>query len=150
MSAKDLGTQKQQSVKITATTNLSKDEIDRMKQDAKANEESDKKKREEIEMVNRADALVFQFDTLKKDLEGKVDAKEMDAVGEQVQKLKELLEAKERDTKQIQEQYEKTNTQMMEVSRKLYEQAAQKAQKPDENGKGDTVVDADFKEEEKK
>ncbi len=159
VSAKDLGTGKEQSIKITASTNLSKEEIERMKQEAKENEEADKKKKEEIELLNKADALVFQFDSLKKELDGKVDKKEIETVQTEIDALKKLLEEKEKDVSKITAQFEKANTKMQEVSTKLYEQAAKAAQEQQASSKDDAksqgkkdekVVDAEFKEEEQK
>ncbi|HLP80271.1 MAG TPA: molecular chaperone DnaK [Acidobacteriota bacterium] len=155
VSAKDLGTGKHQSVKITATTNLSKEEIERMKADAKANEAADKKKREEIEVVNKADALVFQFESLVKDIKGKVDDKELEVAKKEIEALKPLIDAKDRDIAAIQAQYEKANAKMQEVTTKLYEKTAQAQQAAGHahgaKGKNDDkVVDAEFKDAEDK
>ncbi len=155
VSAKDLGTGKEQSIKITASTNLSKEEIEKMKQEAKDNEESDKKKRDEIEMLNKADALVFQFDSMKKELDGKVDAKEIEGVQTEIDALKKLLDEKDKDVSKIQTQYETANKKLQEVSTKLYEQAAKAAQEQQASGaeqkddkkKDENVVDAEYKEE---
>ncbi|MFT4313431.1 MAG: molecular chaperone DnaK, partial [Candidatus Woesearchaeota archaeon] len=158
VSAKDLGTGKEQSIKITASTNLSKEEIERMKQEAKDNEEADKKKREEIEMLNKADALVFQFDSLQKELDGKVDKKEIETVKTEVDALKKLLDEKDKDVEKIKKQYEVANKKLQEVSTKMYEQAAKAAQEQQAQGqqegtegskkKDENVVDAEYKEEE--
>lgn len=157
VSAKDLGTGKEQSIKITASTNLSKEEIERMKKEAKDNETADKQKREEIEVVNKADALVFQFDNLVKDYKGKVDDKLVDDVKKDVDALKKLIDDKNRDIAKITTAYEATNKKIMDLSTKLYEamskqQTAQpgaekEGKKEKADKKGDDVVDADFKEQ---
>jgi molecular chaperone DnaK len=152
VAAKDLGTSKEQSIKITATTNLSKDEIDKMKKEAETHSEEDKKKREEIEIINEADGLVFQFEKMKSDLKGKVDDKELETVDTEIKALKKLLDEKERNADQIKEQMEKAQKLFTELSTKLYEQAA-KAQAAQQQGnpeakedkkKDEKVVDAEY------
>src|SRR3989344_3291258 len=75
--AKYLGTGKEQSIKITAGQKLSEAEIEKMRKDAELHAEEDKKRKEEIEVVNQADTLVYSSEKLFKDFEGKVDAKEI-------------------------------------------------------------------------
>ncbi|MFW5746111.1 MAG: molecular chaperone DnaK [Nanoarchaeota archaeon] len=159
VSAKDKGTGKEQSIKITATTNLSDEEIEKMKQEAEKHADEDKKKKEEIELYNQADSLVFQFDKLKEDLKGKVDEKELEGVQKEMDALKKLLEETERDTGKIKDQFEKAQKKMSEVSTKLYEQAAAAAQQAGGDEKAaeqkendEKVVDAEYtmEEEDKK
>lgn len=153
VSAKDKGTGKEQSIKITASTNLSKEEIEKMKREAEENAEADKKKREEIELVNQADALVFQFDQMTKDLKDKVDQKELDDVKVEVDKLRDLLKAEPKDVSAIKAQHEVTQKKMQDVSAKLYEQVAKEEQakqqqaEPSEKKEKEDVVDAEFTEE---
>lgn len=151
VSAKDLGTGKEQSVKITATTNLSKEEIERMKSDAKAHEAEDKKKKEQAESLNKADALVFQFESLLKDVKGKVDDKEIADVQAEMDTLKGLIAAK--DAEKVNAQYEVANKKLQDMTAKLYAKA-QEAQQAGANGKAtgtdDKVVDAEFKDAESK
>ena len=150
VAAKDLGTNKEQSIKITASTNLSDEEIEKMKKDAESHAEEDKKKKEEVDVLNNADSLVVQYNQMKKDLEGKVDAKEMEAVDKEVEALKKLVD--EKDTAKVKEQFEKTQKLMQDMSAKLYEQAAaaqQAAQQEapaEEAPKDEKVVDAEFEE----
>ncbi|MBR9702489.1 molecular chaperone DnaK, partial [Candidatus Woesearchaeota archaeon] len=80
VSAKDMGTGKEQSIKITSTTNLSKEEIEKMKKDAETHAEEDKKKQEEIEIINHADSFVYSSEKLFKDFEGKVDEKKLKSI----------------------------------------------------------------------
>jgi len=147
VSAKDLGTGKEQSVKITATTNLSKEEIERMRQDAKANEAEDKKKKEQAEIINKADALIFQFETLIKDIKGKVSEADIAPAQTEMDTLKALMDSKAYD--KVPAQYEIANKKMQDVSTKLYEQAAQ-AKDGKSKGTDDKVVDAEFKDADEK
>jgi len=159
VTAKDLGTNKEQSIKITASTTLSEEEIKRMQKEAEDHAEEDAKKKEEIDLINNADSLVGQFAQMKKDLEGKIDAKDLEPVEKEVEELKKILEegAKtpdNRDIAKLKEQFEKTQKVMQEVSAKLYQQAAAAQQSAGAEGKtektdgqgDDTVVDAEFEE----
>lgn len=154
--AQDLGTKKEQSIKITASTNLTDEEIEKMKQDAEKNAEEDKKKKENAELVNNAESLVVQFNQLKKDLDGKVDAKEIESVEKEITELKTLLDAQEKDLEKIKTQFEKTQKLLMDTSAKMYEKVAkeQEAKKAteetkeskDSKKKDEKVVDAEFEE----
>ena len=166
VTAKDLGTNKEQSIKITASTNLSEAEIEQMKKDAEVHAEEDKKKKDEVDTINSADSLVVQFDQVKKDLDGKVDKSEIDAVEKEVTALKTLLEVKEnKDIAKIKEQTEKVQKLLQESTAKMYQAAAQAAQaaqgtdaakdSADPSNSKDAkseekVVDADFTEKESK
>src|SRR3989338_8847304 len=88
VSAKDLGTDKEQSIKITATQKLNEEEIERMRKDAEMHAEEDKKRKEDVEAVNQADALVYSTEKLFKDFEVKVDSKELETVKGRVMELK--------------------------------------------------------------
>lgn len=123
VSAKDKGTGKQQSIRIEATTGLSKEEIEKMRNEAKANEDADRKERERVEKVNQADSLVFQtekqlkefgdklpadkkavIEDAAKELRAAVDAKEMDKVEELTQKLNDAWNAASQDLYNAQQQ----------------------------------------------
>ncbi|MGM5483630.1 MAG: molecular chaperone DnaK [Nanobdellota archaeon] len=159
VTAKDKGTNKEQSIKITASTNLSEEEIEKMRKDAESHAEEDKKKKEEADTVNNAESLVTQYEQLKKDFEGKVDKEELEGVEKDINDLKELLKAEEKDTTKIKEQFEKAQKSLQEVSSKLYEKASQEQKqqqqqqqqssqetgKEKDNEKNDEdVVDADY------
>ncbi|MBR9692493.1 Hsp70 family protein, partial [Candidatus Woesearchaeota archaeon] len=152
VNAKDLGTGKEQSIKITASTNLSKDEVERMRQEASKHESVDKEKRESIETLNQADTLVYSAENLFKDIEGKVDSTKVDQVKQSVEELKKLLEPTEKDLKAIKEKLESTQKQIQELSVEMYQKVAQEqaAQEPGseaaKEGKDEKVVDADFEE----
>ena len=157
VSAKDMGTGKEQSIKITASTNLSKEEVERMKKEAADNEEADAKKREDIETLNKADATVFQFEQLQKDMKDKPQAKELEGLQSDLDELKKLLEKRE-EVDKIKEISERLNTKLQEIGAKLYQEAAAAAQAAQGGAeqstespkakKGDDVVDAEFSESE--
>ena len=92
--AKDLGTSKEQAITIQSSSGLSDEEVERMVQEAEANADADQKRKEEVELRNEADQLVFQTDKVVKDLEGKVDAAEVAKATE----AKEALQAQLRKT----------------------------------------------------
>jgi molecular chaperone DnaK len=145
--AKDLGTNKEQSITIKSSTGLSDDEIERMVKDAEENAEADKKKREEIDTRNEADQLVFTVDKTLKDLEGKVDEAEVKKAEEAKESLKKALEGS--DIEAIKKEKEALSEIVQQLSVKLYEQAAQQAQaqQGDAEGKNDdNIVDADYEE----
>ncbi len=148
--AKDLGTNKEQSITIKSSTGLSDEEIDRMVKDAEENAEADKKKREEIDARNEADQLVFTVDKTLKDLEGKVDEAEVKKAEESKESLKKALEGD--DIEAIKKEKEALSEIVQQLSVKLYEQAAQQAQAQQGDAEGqstkndDNIVDADYEE----
>lgn len=148
--AKDLGTNKEQSITIKSSTGLSDEEIDRMVKDAEENAEADKKKREEIDTRNEADQLVFTVDKTLKDLEGKVDEAEVKKAEEAKESLKKALEGD--DIEAIKKEKEALSEIVQQLSVKLYEQAAQQAQAQQGDAEGqstkndDNIVDADYEE----
>ncbi|HBC4631027.1 TPA: molecular chaperone DnaK [Enterococcus faecalis] len=145
--AKDLGTQKEQTITIKSSTGLSDDEIERMVKDAEANAEADKQRKEEVDLRNDADALLFTVDKTLKELEGKVDAEEVKKAEDARDELKAAIEAN--DIEQMKAKRDSLNEIVQNLTVKLYEQAAQQqAQENPEAAQGgaDDVVDADFEE----
>ena len=145
--AKDLGTQKEQTITIKSSSGLSDDEIERMVKDAEANAEADKKRKEEVDLRNDADALLFTVDKTLKELEGKVDAEEVKKAEDARDELKAAIEAN--DIEQMKAKRDSLNEIVQNLTVKLYEQAAQQqAQENPEAAQGgaDDVVDADFEE----
>ncbi|KEO83791.1 molecular chaperone DnaK [Tumebacillus flagellatus] len=148
VSAKDLGTGKQHKITITSNTGLSDDEINRMVKEAEANADTDKKRREEVEIRNSADSLVYQTEKTLKDLEGKVDQAEVDKANSAKDELKKALEGT--DVEVIKSKSEELSNIVQQLSVKLYEQAAQAQQAAEGAGAGataggkDDVVDADY------
>ncbi len=155
VSAKDLGTGKEQSIKITASSNLSDEEIEKMKKDAESHAAEDKKKKEEIELINHADTLVFTSEKLFKDFEGKVDKKEIEDVKKEIDELKKLLEAEKKDVDAIKKKTDLINEKIQKMSTELYQKAAQQeqsangSQNAESEAKADDVVDAEFTEDKK-
>ncbi len=145
--AKDLGTQKEQNITIQSSSGLSDDEIERMVKDAEANAEADKKRKEEADLKNEADQLVFMAEKTLKDLEGKVSEEEVKNVEEAKEELKAAIEAANFDD--IRPKKEKLEEIVQQLSMKLYEQAAAESAEGADNAgdsKDDGVVDAEFEE----
>ncbi|MDT2596058.1 molecular chaperone DnaK [Enterococcus dongliensis] len=147
VSAKDLGTQKEQKITIKSSSGLSDDEIERMVKDAEANADADKARKEEVDLRNDVDALLFSVDKTLKELEGKVDAEEVKKAEDARDELKAAVEAN--DIEQMKEKRDALNEIVQNLTVKLYEQAAQQQAEADPNaaqGGADDVVDADFEE----
>ncbi|MDP1420788.1 molecular chaperone DnaK [Peribacillus simplex] len=153
--AKDLGTNKEQVITIKSSSGLSDEEIERMVREAEENADSDKQRKEEVELRNEADQLVFQTEKTLKDLEGKVDEAEVTKANEAKDELKAAIEKNELE--EIRVKKDALNEIVQALTMKLYEEAA-KAQQAGEAGAGesaqdDNVVDAEYtevNEEEKK
>jgi molecular chaperone DnaK len=147
VSAKDLGTQKEQKITIKSSSGLSDEEIERMVKDAEANAEADKQRKEEVDLRNDVDALLFTVDKTLKELEGKVDADEVKKAEEARDELKAAVEAN--NLEEMKTKRDALNEIVQNLTVKLYEQAAQQqAQENPEAAQGgaDDVVDADFEE----
>jgi molecular chaperone DnaK len=147
--AKDLGTNKEQTITIKSSTGLSDEEVQRMVREAEENAEADKKRKEEVELRNEADQLVFQTDKTMKDLEGKVDASEIAKANEAKDALKAAIE--KNDLNEIRTKKDALQEIVQNLTVKLYEQAAQAqqgqgAQADQSAPKDDNVVDAEFEE----
>ncbi|HJF30794.1 MAG TPA: molecular chaperone DnaK [Sporosarcina psychrophila] len=142
--AKDLGTQKEQNITIQASSGLSDEEIERMVKDAEANAEADQKRKEEADLKNEADQLVFMAEKTLKDLEGKVSEEEVKSVEEAKEELKTALEAADFD--EIRTKKEKLDEIVQQMTMKLYEQAAAEGAENAGEPQDDGVVDADFEE----
>ncbi|MBE6911178.1 MAG: molecular chaperone DnaK [Ruminococcaceae bacterium] len=149
--AKDLGTGKEQNITITSSTNLSKDDIDKAVKEAEQFAEEDKKRREEVDIRNSADQMVYQTEKTLGELGDKITEDEKAGVQAEVDKLKEAL--KGTDSEAIKAQTEALTKKFYEISEKLYKeaQAAQAAQgaegaaaDPGADMGGDNVVDADY------
>ncbi len=147
VTAKDMGTGKQQNITITASTNLSKDEIDKAVKDAENYAGEDAKKKEEIEIRNNADQLVYQTEKTINDAGDKLTAEDKAAVNTEVEKVKEAL--KGTDSGAIKSAADALQSKLYELSSKIYSQAnpqaeantAQQQQPSQDNG---NVYDADF------
>ena len=147
VSAKDLGTQKEQKITIKSSSGLSDEEIERMVKDAEANAEADKARKEEVDLRNDVDALLFTVDKTLKELEGKVDADEVKKAEDARDELKAAVEAN--NIEEMKTKRDALNEIVQNLTVKLYEQAAQQQAQQDPNaaqGSADDVVDADFEE----
>ncbi len=151
--AKDLGTNKEQAITITASTNLTDEEIDKMVKEAEANKEEDNKRKEEAELRNDAEQLVFQTEKSLKDLGDKVDKKEKEEAEDLIKDVREALD--KNDIDEIKEKKEKLQEKAMALATKVYENIQKEQQannteesdsKKDKKSKDDDVKEADYEE----
>lgn len=157
VSAKDLGTNKEQKITIKSSSGLSDEEIDRMVQEAKENEEADKKRKEEVDLRNEVDQLLFQTDKTLEEVKDKVDAAEIKKVEDARDALKKAQEAN--NLEEMKTKKDDLTKAIQDISVKLYEQAQQAQQQAGAQGAAGTqdagngsagndgnTVDGDFKE----
>jgi molecular chaperone DnaK len=148
VSAKDLGTGKENNITITNNTNLSDEEIDKMMKEAEANKEADNKRKEEAEIKNEADALIFQTEKAIKDLGDKVDKKDKEEAEDKIKELKEAIE--KNDIDEIKKAKEALNEKAMALATKAYEEASKQQQAASadnkEDKKDDDVAEAKYEE----
>jgi len=146
VSAKDKGTNKEQSITIKSSSGLSDEEIDQMVKDAEENAEEDKKRREEVDLRNEADQLIFTTDKTLKDLEDKVSEDEKQKATEAKEALQKAIESD--DIEDIKAKKEALEEQVQQLSVKLYEQMSQEEGQTEQGQEktDDDVVDADYKE----
>ena len=148
VTAKDLGTNKEQSITITSSTNLSDDEIERMRKEAEENKEADEKRKEEVEIRNEAEQMVFQTEKAIKDLGDKADKKEVEAAEELIKDLKKALE--DGDIEEIKKEKEKLQEKAMAMSAKVYEEEAKKRQAEQDEESNDDEDEKSSKKDKKK
>lgn len=154
VSAKDLGTGKEQHISITASTNMSKEDIDKAVKEAEAFAAEDKKRKEEVDIRNEADSMVYQIEKSMKDFGDKVTDDDKSKVEPKLEALKEAL--KGTDTEAIKKAKEELQNAFYEVAGKIYQAnggnaadaaaAAQNAQNPQDSGSDDGAVDVEFTE----
>ncbi|MFW5648010.1 MAG: molecular chaperone DnaK [Candidatus Alkaliphilus sp. MAG34] len=147
VSAKDLGTGKEQKITITASTNLSDEEIERKIKEAEQFAEEDRKRREAIETKNRADSLIYQSEKTLKEMEGKISPEEEAKVKTEIEKLKKAVESD--NVENIKKSIEDLNAAFAPITQKMYEQSAQAQQTGGETQDGsdehkENVVDAEY------
>ncbi|QAT17994.1 molecular chaperone DnaK [Candidatus Velamenicoccus archaeovorus] len=171
VNAKDLGTGKEQSIRITAPHKLSKEEIDKMVKEAEKFAGEDEKKKEEVEARNQADTLIYSTEKSLKEYGSKVSDAEKKAIEEKLAALKEAMKGK--DTDKIKKGMEELTQASHKLAEAIYKEAAQKQQqagaqgkgpasdgaaeepkadgaKPSGSGKDDDIIDAEYKEEDGK
>ena len=147
VSAKDLGTNKEQKITITSNTALSDEEIDKMVKEAEANREADEKKKVEVDTKNEAEQMIFQTEKAIKDLGDKVEEKEKTDAEDKIKDLKEALE--KNDIEDIKAKMEKLQEVTYALAAKVYQQQAPQQDAPKEEtteDKKDDVKDAEFEE----
>lgn len=144
--AKDLGTNKEQAITITASSNLSEEEIDRMMKEAEANKEKDNKRKEEAEVRNDAEQMIFASEKTIKDFGDQLKDSEKEEIEDLIKDTKKALEGD--DVDDIKKTSEKLNSKVMEVSTRIYQEKAKESQAASENNSSED--DKDDSEEDKK
>jgi molecular chaperone DnaK len=151
VSAKDLGSGKEQKISITGSSGLSKEEVEKMQKEAESHAEEDRKAKETIEIRNNADNLAYQSEKQLKELGDKIDGASKKAVEDAIEKVREALKGDDADA--IKAAYDELQTKFQEVSAEAYKQAAASAGPAPEAAaegaaepqpKKDDVVDAEF------
>ena len=153
VSAKDLGTGKEQKIDIKSSSGLSDEEIERMQQDAKAHEEEDKKRKDLIEERNKGEALIYQAQKTIKDLGDKADAAKVKEINDAIAVLQETLKGE--DVEKMKSDSEALTKPLYDLTSQMYQQAQQAQQAAGAENAGankeaqdkakDNVVDADYK-----
>ena len=142
VSAKDLGSGKQQAMTITSSTKMSDEEIKRKVDEASKYAEEDKNKKETIETKNNAESVIYQVEKTIKDLGDKVSESERSDINSKVEALKSILDSG--DNNDIKAKTDELTQEMYKLSSKLYENTAQQPGASQESKKDDNVVDADY------
>jgi molecular chaperone DnaK len=127
--AKDLATNKEQKITITASTGLKEEEIEKMVEEAAKHAEEDKKKRDRAEKRNNADSLCFNIEKLLEESSDKIEEGEKKDLKEGVDEVKKIIEKDDFDEKELEDKVEKLTKRMQEVSKKMYEKAASESKK---------------------
>ncbi|MEM4260169.1 MAG: molecular chaperone DnaK [Candidatus Woesearchaeota archaeon] len=156
VTAKDLGTGKEQSIRITASQKLSDAEIEKMKKEAEQHAEDDRKRKEEVEIVNEADSLVYTTEKLFEDFKGKADEASIEDVKKDVDELKSLLRPAKKDIPEIKRKIDIINKKIQKISTEMYKKSSEQYNKQqktnDDTNHGsdedEKVVDAEFEEKE--
>jgi molecular chaperone DnaK len=130
--AKDLGTNKEQKVTITASTKLKQEDIDKMVQDAEQYAEEDARTKEQVELGNKADSLIYQAEKTTKDLGEKIDAAQKERVNSAIEDLKNAVKGE--DPREIEGKMDALTGILHELSSVLYQQTQQQQQPPSASG----------------
>ena len=153
VSAKDLGTGKEQKITITSNTNLSEAEIEQKIKEAEMNAEADKQKKEKIEAFNQAESTIYQTEKTLNELGDKISSGEKEDIEKAIADLKAVKDNQDSTAEELKKATDEVMTKFQKVSQEMYQkaaqeqQAAQGAEQAQDNGpKDDNVVDADFKE----
>ena len=150
VTAKDLGTGKEQKVTITSGTNLSEEEIEKKVKEAEMNAEADKQKKDKIEALNQADSTIYQTEKTLNELGDKVNADDKSAIEAAIAELKTVKEKEDSTAEEIKKAMDEVMNKFHKVSEQMYQQAQAEQQAPGqeqaESAQDDNVVDADFTE----
>ena len=151
VTAKDLGTGKEQKVTITSGTNLSEEEIEKKVKEAEMNAEADKQKKEKIEALNQAESTIYQTEKTLNELGDKVSAEDKSAIESALENLKSVKDKESSTAEELKTAMDEVMNKFHKISEQMYqqaqaEQAAQGGEEASQNQSNDDVVDADFKE----
>ena len=153
VTAKDLGTGKEQKVTITSGTNLSEEEIQKKIKEAEMNAEADKQKKDKIEAINQADSTIYQTEKTLNELGDKVDASEKSDIENAISNLKSVKEKEDATAEEIKKALDELMQKFHQISQKMYQQAQPEggfdgAQdfSQESSSNNDDIVDADFTE----
>ena len=150
VTAKDLGTGKEQKVTITSGTNLSEEEIERKVKEAEMNAEADKQKKDKIEALNQADSTIYQTEKTLNELGDKVSADDKSKIEAAIAELKTVKDKEESTGEEIRKAMDEVMNKFHKISEQMYQQAqaeqASAQEQPQGGANDDNVVDADFTE----
>ena len=144
VSAKDLGTGKEQTITITSNTNMSKDDIEKAVKEAEQYAAEDKKRREDVDIRNNADQMVYQTEKTLKDAGDKITEDDKKPVNEKLEALKEVLKGE--DIEAIKKAQEELQQSLYSIAEKLYQNAQPQGDAAETSAKADDVYDADYNE----
>ena len=150
VNAKDLATNKEQKITITASTGLKDEEIEKMVEDAAKYAEEDKKKKERIEKKNNADSLCFNIEKLIKESGDKIEEDDKKELEKDIEELKKLIEKEDFDEEEVEKKTEELTEKMQDVSKKMYEKAAKESTQKKEEEEKDKEKEGGDKEKEGK
>ncbi len=154
VSAKDLGTKKEQKITVTGSSNLKDEDIEKMKKDAESHAEEDKKNLEKINTLNEAESLVAQYEKTIKDMGDKVDKKQLEPIKKGIGELTELLKDKEKNYEAIKTKKEELTEKFNKVAQEMYanvqKEQEEKQGKDKKEKKDEKVVDAEVVDEKEK
>ena len=149
VNAKDLGTGKEQAIKITATQKLSEEEVERMRKEAEEHAEEDKRRKESIEVKNNADTVIYTTEKLLEEYKEKIDNETKDKIQKEVDGLKKAVE--EDNIEKIKKKLEDVNKVAQEIGTKMYQEAMkQQNNKEEKKDDKDDAVDAEVVDDEDK
>ncbi|MBP2026319.1 molecular chaperone DnaK [Acetoanaerobium pronyense] len=147
VTAKDLGTGKEQKITITSTTHLSEEEIEKKVKEAELHAEEDKKKKEKMEALNNAESTIYQTEKTLSEIGDKVSENEKKAVEDAIAGLKTVKDKQDATAEEIKAEIEKVMNSIHPISQKMYEEAAKQSQGQEgqsDSSQDDDVVDADY------